>query len=319
MKEKREQKKKAPVKPDAEQPFEMVDPSEFIQYPGRSDIFLEPGDKPEDERIAMNEAFASNPEPIAPVLYDWVETPDGRKRGILDGWSRVQFAIKYGIEEIQSIRIKVGDYSDAIITMLRLNQNYHQSTLEQGMASATLFPLLSKGQGFRSDKEDISSENASSEKPDDVIGAILGITASKALRVRIVYEFLPDLLKQVDNKKASLNSAYKAASIPRTGGINNRHKDGDETLISDNTADDMENEIPFAEENTDTTIESEEGAVIEEESCTTGDVKFSDSTGTSGKVGDAVQVILDFRKDNNYILECPCCGKKIKLIIEKKR
>src|ERR1043165_2003059 len=292
--------------------LEFKDPSEFIVHPIREKFFVAPDEKPEHERLAIEDAFSRMPYPVIPVLYDWVEIDGKSLPGIIDGVLRVQKAIEYGIENIPAVRIHVDEdnWQEAIVA----NQNYHQSAYEQGKIAAGIWEEISVGQGHRSDLREMSEEEA-----DKNIAEFLGksstskITKSWETRVRIVYQRDKSLLQRVDDELMTLTAAYKTVKVPRKK-VRDEYENLDDSpasKVSDETGDEDENNFYSDRSQIGENNDPEEESYSSEES----EDSLDDDTAQDELI--PVEVLaFDYEPgDECIIIQCPCCDKRVKIML----
>ena len=295
---------------------ESLDPKGFIIHPNRKEYLLSFDEKPEHEKQASQRAFEMMPQPILPVLYTDLFIDGEWKKAIIDGESRCHYAIKHGIETIPAVKIENSintkeDYLKAIVA----NQNYHQSTHEQGKIAFTMWEQMRTGQGKKSIEDTDEQIN-----PDLVIAGYLGIRASRVQKVRTVYERNKELLIQVDtDENFSLNSAYTAVRKERK--LNNNEwaekiENEEEVTVANCNMDKADVQSSTVTELNPVTTASATTEEIE----ITNDRVASEITNAvnSDSISNLDKTPVEINAaycagDDHILIICPCCDKAIKI------
>ncbi len=136
---------------------------------------------------------------------------------VIDGWKYVLFAIENKIDQIFACEITVDEPADVTEIMLLLQRSNHNSLLDLYNMIESLWPLYSKGQGYRSDLTDkelsVVISNPESEKPLNIyqqIGKLLCISGTQVKHIRKVGMVNMDYFERIESSRFSLYAAYLA-------------------------------------------------------------------------------------------------------------
>lgn len=221
------------------------------------------------------------------------------KEAWIDGDTYMEYAIASGIESVYVCKLTFEDESDIPRVMAELQTSHHTDLLSYYMMIMQLWPLYSKGSGYRSDLlEDEQNEEGDTARYNiyTKIGKVLKISGTKVKHIRKigtvnklyfqrieegrfpVYVAYLECLKEERGEMpdvppvkkpvyTSTSTEVPAFSEPTTTETNTPNPEEDENSNADATADD-DSEAPDEEENAQPIVQSHSQGVRVKAYCT---------------------------------------------------
>jgi len=287
---------------------EYIDPTKFKEHPLKMELQLSLADRPQKAKDAMDNAWNIIPDQVVPVFYtpiiiDGVEHP-----ALLDGSGRVSKAIQNKVPLIAAIRVETEglEVKEIFKKILAPGHSFHLSLLETGKAATRLHKEIAFGQGKRTD-----ISGGAPIDPDDEIAGMLGygLNSSRVKKARLVYQKDPNLLRMVDaGELKSLHAAYMTIKTPHSKTMDS-YTDGDEVEIAGNTIEEVSAEMDLV---------AKDGAAHEIHPVIEIAQSEEEESTSIENTSPVPEVIINLQEGKeSFVLRCPCCDNKVKVIIVK--
>lgn len=215
--------------------YEWLDPGVFRRHPLHQKSLLNPEEKKQTGYAESLRKYGKlRPvlyvEPFKQFLVDGV-TYEPNKKYVVDGWGGVTDAMEQKLPYVLALKVEAETEEEIMQVIAEANSTYHTSYRSLYKLAKGLFDVHSKGQGYRSDKEEkdaeVDDENSDSTEvvtPNkklttyEKIGKMMGgLPGTRIKHLLLVGRVNPLFLESMDTDRVSLYAAYLQCKKEQSG------------------------------------------------------------------------------------------------------